>query len=100
MCACTFAQRSALEKMRWFMNWQTLFDHAQEHVSGTVRAVLYKGNVIITGRSSEASLYDPAQSSMDIAGGYEPLDAAGFIKTHALRLLNWARQQERDENER
>ena len=72
---------------------RVLFDKAQEPVNGTVRVALYKGNVIVTGRSSPQSLYDQDQSSMDVAGGYDPRDAVGFIKTNALRLVNWSRRQ-------
>ena len=36
---------------------QTAIDKSQKNVSGTVRAKLYKGNVIITGRKSPFSLY-------------------------------------------
>ncbi|MBI4307409.1 MAG: argininosuccinate synthase [Chloroflexi bacterium] len=72
---------------------RALFDKAQEPVNGTVRVALYKGNVIVTGRSSPQSLYDQDQSSMDIAGGFDPRDAVGFIKTNALRLVNWSRRQ-------
>lgn len=41
---------------------------------------LYKGNVIMEGRSSPLSLYDQDISSMDIAGGFNPSDSDGFIK--------------------
>ena len=36
---------------------QAAIDASQKNVSGTVRAKLYKGNVIITGRKSPFSLY-------------------------------------------
>jgi argininosuccinate synthase len=69
---------------------QTLIDKSQEYVSGKVRVKLYKGNIIVTGRESPNSLYDEAQSSMDIAGGYDQRDARGFIRINALRLVNAA----------
>jgi len=68
----------------------TLIDKSQEYVTGMVRLKLYKGNVTITGRESPHSLYDEAQSSMDIEGGYDQRDAKGFIKINALRLINAA----------
>ncbi len=68
----------------------TLIDKSQEYVTGMVRLNLYKGNVTITGRESPHSLYDEAQSSMDIEGGYDQRDAKGFIKINALRLINAA----------
>ena len=51
-----------------------------------VRLALYKGNVETIGRSSPSSLYDQELSSMDIAGGFDQADSAGFIRINALRL--------------
>lgn len=62
------------------------FDKSQEVVNGTVYLKLYKGNVTITGRESENSLYNPELSSMDEEGGYDQQDADGFIKINAIRL--------------
>jgi argininosuccinate synthase len=59
---------------------------SQENVSGKVYLTLYKGNVIVTGRESIFSLYNEALSSMDVEGGYDQKDAAGFIKITGLRL--------------
>lgn len=67
---------------------RTLFDKTQEYVTGKVKLALYKGNIIVIGRESPCSLYDQAQSSMDIAGGYNPRDAIGFIKINSIRLIN------------
>jgi argininosuccinate synthase len=36
---------------------QAAIDHSQSHVEGKVRLKLYKGNVIVTGRQSDKSLY-------------------------------------------
>jgi len=68
----------------------TLIDKSQEYVTGLVKLKLYKGNVIVTGRESPNSLYDEAQSSMEVAGGYDQRDAKGFIRINALRLINAA----------
>lgn len=59
---------------------------SQEKVTGKVYLTLYKGNVIVTGRESKFSLYDESLSSMDIEGGYDQKDAAGFIKINGLRF--------------
>ncbi len=70
---------------------QALIDKSQEFVSGTVRAKLYKGNVMITGRASPYSLY--AQDLVtfeDDRGAYDQKDAQGFIKLNALRLRTLA----------
>ncbi len=60
---------------------------SQELITGTVFITLYKGNVIVDGRVSPSSLYDKELSSMDIAGGFDQKDSAGFIKINAIRLM-------------
>lgn len=62
-------------------------DKSQELITGVVYLTLYKGNVIIDGRVSPSSLYDKELSSMDIAGGFDQKDSAGFIKINAIRLM-------------
>ncbi|MCB9464401.1 MAG: argininosuccinate synthase [Candidatus Eisenbacteria bacterium] len=61
-------------------------EKSQELIDGTVRLSLYKGNVRPVGRTSPSSLYDPELASMDIAGGFDQSDSAGFIRVNALRL--------------
>ena len=67
---------------------QVMIDASQKHVNGTVRLKLYKGNITIVGRKSEAdSLFDANIASFeDDQGAYDQKDAAGFIKLNALRL--------------
>ncbi|HWK98251.1 MAG TPA: argininosuccinate synthase [Pseudolabrys sp.] len=66
---------------------QALIDKSQEAVEGTVRLKLYKGNVIVTGRESPASLYSSTLVTFeDDKGAYDQKDAEGFIKLNALRL--------------
>jgi argininosuccinate synthase len=70
---------------------QAAIDKSQEFVAGQVNLKLYKGNVIVTGRSSPHSLY--AQDLVtfeDDQGAYDQKDAAGFIKLNALRLRTLA----------
>jgi argininosuccinate synthase len=62
-------------------------DKSQELITGVVYLTLYKGNIIIDGRISPSSLYDKELSSMDIAGGFDQKDSAGFIKINAIRLM-------------
>jgi len=59
---------------------------SQENVTGKVHLTLYKGNVIVTGRESDFSLYNEALSSMDVEGGYDQKDASGFIKIIGLKF--------------
>ena len=66
---------------------QALIDASQEHVNGTVRLKLYKGNVEVVGRQSPNSLFDSSVATFeDDAGAYDQKDAAGFIKLNALRM--------------
>jgi len=73
---------------------QKSIDQAAQHVNGTVRAKLYKGNVICVGRKSPNSLYDVNLSTFEEDGGaYDQKDAAGFIKLNALRLRTLKRRR-------
>ncbi|KAF9936239.1 argininosuccinate synthetase, partial [Modicella reniformis] len=67
---------------------------SQKSVNGEVRLKLYKGNVIVEGRSSKTSgLYDMEESSMDVQGGFSPVDSEGFIKIQSIRLKKWGLSQ-------
>ncbi|KAJ1918255.1 argininosuccinate synthetase [Mycoemilia scoparia] len=62
----------------------------QASVNGTVRLKLYKGTASVEGRWSDTeTLYDMDESSMDVQGGFEPLDSQGFIKIQSIRLKKW-----------
>jgi len=65
---------------------QAAIDHSQHGVTGTVRVRLYKGNVIVEGRSSPNSLYSEAHVTFEDDEVYDQRDAEGFIKLNALRL--------------
>jgi len=65
---------------------QALIDKSQEHVSGTVRLRLFKGNVIVEGRKSPKSIYSQAHVTFEEDAVYNQRDAEGFIKLNALRL--------------
>jgi hypothetical protein len=47
--------------------------------------------VRILGRRSQRSLYNQELVSMDEHGGYDPVDAGGFIRAHAIRLKEYYR---------
>ena len=72
---------------------QALIDKSQEHVSGTVRLKLYKGNVIVEGRKSPKSLYSLEHVTFEEDSVYDQRDAQGFIKLNALRLRLLNRQR-------
>ncbi|MFL6583918.1 MAG: argininosuccinate synthase [Chthoniobacterales bacterium] len=67
---------------------QALVTETQRYVAGVVRLKLYKGNIIVAGRKSPRSLYDPSIATMeaDPAQAYNQSDATGFIRLNALRL--------------
>ncbi|KAI0243547.1 argininosuccinate synthetase [Massospora cicadina] len=73
--------------------WEVLMpslEATQRTVTGQVRLKLYKGNVTVTGRSSDSvNLYSMDESSMDVHGGFTPADSEGFIKIQAIRLKKW-----------
>jgi argininosuccinate synthase len=66
---------------------QALIDRSQEHVAGTVRVKLYKGNTTVIGRESPQALYDQDLVTFEEgSSSYDQRDAAGFIRLNALRL--------------
>ena len=66
---------------------QALVTETQRDVSGLVRLKLYKGNIIVAGRKSPKSLYDPQIATMESdTSAYDQGDATGFIRLNALRL--------------
>jgi len=70
---------------------QALVDKSQESVTGEVKLKLYKGNVIVMGRTSPNSLYSEELVTFeDDEGAYDQSDAEGFIKLNALRLRSLA----------
>src|SRR5437762_3962712 len=85
---------------------QVLVTETQRDVTGLVRLKLYKGNIIVAGRKSPKSLYDPKIATME--GGksirqrtdspwrtYDQNDATGIIRLNALRLKLRAEMKDR-----
>ena len=66
---------------------QAAIDNCQGMVNGKVNLKLYKGSVVITGRSSPNSLYSEDLVTFEEgAADYDHQDAHGFIRLNALRL--------------
>jgi argininosuccinate synthase len=67
---------------------QAYVTESQKNVTGTVRVKLYKGNLMVSGRKSPVSLYNPHIATMeaDPTKAYNQDDATGFIRLNALRL--------------
>ena len=57
---------------------------AQKTVTGEVSLDLYKGNIIVAGRSSPLSLYDEGIATMEGGGSYNQTDAEGFLRIQGL----------------
>jgi argininosuccinate synthase len=57
---------------------------AQRPVTGDVTLQLYKGNIILAGRSSPNSLYDEGIATMEGGGSYNQTDAEGFLRIQGL----------------
>ncbi|MDD3775372.1 MAG: argininosuccinate synthase [Sulfurovaceae bacterium] len=72
---------------------QAAIDATQENVNGDVRLKLYKGNVMVVGRSSANSLYSEAHSTFEEDEVYNQADAGGFIRLNALRFIIEGKKQ-------
>jgi len=66
---------------------QAAIDNTQKYVEGTVRLKLYKGSVMVVGRSSKMSLFNAEYSTFEEDEVYNQKDAEGFIKLNALRFI-------------
>ncbi|MBV8418331.1 MAG: argininosuccinate synthase [Verrucomicrobia bacterium] len=67
---------------------QALVTESQKNVAGVIRLKLYKGNIVVAGRKSTVSLYNPEIATMeaDPTKAYNQSDATGFVALNALRL--------------
>jgi len=57
---------------------------AQQPVNGEVTLGLYKGNILVSNRTSPNSLYDEEVASMEGGGSYNQGDAEGFLRLMGL----------------
>ena len=65
---------------------QAFIDQTQLHVSGSVRLKLYKGSVIVAGRTSPYSLYREDFATFGKEDVYDQSDAEGFINLFGLPM--------------
>ena len=70
-------QREALDKF---------IDETQKYVTGNIKMKLYKGNIIVAGRSSKHSLYWEKLATFEEENLYNQKDAEGFINLFGLSL--------------
>jgi len=79
----------------WFTPLREALDafvnDTQKEVTGTVALKLYKGNISISSRESEFSLYRTDLSSFTMSESYDQKDAAGFIRILGLPARSRAR---------
>ncbi|MEU7932508.1 argininosuccinate synthase [Micromonospora echinofusca] len=59
-------------------------DDAQRHVTGEVRLVLHGGRATVSGRRSEASLYDFGMATYDTGDTFDQSLAKGFVQLWGL----------------
>jgi argininosuccinate synthase len=75
---------------KWFTplreSLEAFMEKASEYTTGTVRLVLYKGNVIIAGRKSPYSMYLKDLASFG-ASSYDHADATGFLNLYGLPAM-------------
>lgn len=65
---------------------QSFVETTQESVTGWVKLKLYKGNVIVVGRSSSNSLYREDFATFGQEDVYDQQDAIGFITLFGLQM--------------
>lgn len=74
----------------WFVPLREALDafinETQKNVTGTVKLKLYKGNIIIAGRSAERSLYWEKLATFGRDEIYNQKDAEGFINLFGLPI--------------
>jgi argininosuccinate synthase len=79
----------------WFTPLRESLDafvsETQKEIAGTVTLKLYKGNISVSGRESEFSLYRTDLSSFTMGESYDQKDAAGFIRILGLPARSRAR---------
>lgn len=73
---------------KWFVplreSLQAFVDVTQEYVTGEVKLMLYKGNIIKQGTTSPYSLYNESIASFTTGDLYDHKDAEGFINLFGL----------------
>lgn len=74
-------------------------DKTQEHVTGTVKLKLYKGNIIKAGVTSPYSLYSDELATFG-ESDYDQADATGFINLYGLPIKVQAKVDQKNANKK
>jgi argininosuccinate synthase len=61
-----------------------LINKTQERVNGEVKVKLYKGGLLVVGRSSPMALYDPKMATYEAKTTFNQAYAEGFIELWGL----------------
>jgi argininosuccinate synthase len=81
----------------WFTPLREALDafveSTQKEIDGAISLALYKGNIAVTSRESEHSLYRTDLSSFTMGDSYDQKDAAGFIRILGLPSRSRARSR-------
>jgi len=75
-------------------------DTANQHVSGDIRMTLYGGRAVVTGRRSDASLYDYGLATYDSEDTFDQSLARGFVQLWGLPSRMAARRDLRLQDRR
>jgi argininosuccinate synthase len=70
-------------------------DEASRHISGEIRLTLHGGRAVVTGRRSEASLYDYGLATYDAEDTFDQTLAKGFVELWGLPTRIAARRDAR-----
>ena len=72
----------------WFSPLKQALDEfinsSQEHVTGDIRMTLHAGQAVVTGRRSDASLYDFNLATYDAGDSFDQSQAKGFIELFGM----------------
>jgi argininosuccinate synthase len=83
----------------WFSPLKRALDgfvaEANEHVTGEVRMTLHGGRAVVTGRRSEASLYDYEMATYDSGDVFDQTLAKGFVQLWGLPSRMAAQRDQR-----
>ncbi|MBE6937557.1 MAG: argininosuccinate synthase [Ruminococcaceae bacterium] len=96
---------SRFAELVYFGQWYTplrealsaFVDETQKTVTGEVKLMLYKGNIINAGVTSPYSLYDADIATFDADEVYDQNDSAGFINLFGLPLTVRAHMKAKNE---
>nr|HPO49890.1 argininosuccinate synthase [Spirochaetota bacterium] len=65
---------------------EIFFRETMKFATGSIKLVLYKGNIIIAGRDSKYSLYNADIASFTTGANYSHTDSKGFINLFGLQV--------------